>query len=145
MHVAKKYQDKLPKIKKRVRNAHDYFNENYRRYNEFTKFVFESSLTNDEVTMLQSMNRPQLQFNILESRISRLLGEMSKQEPDIIVTADDEFQNDWMTLKVVEMHLRHLLLDIDNHHTRYMVYKDVLAGGFGVFKLYTEYANAMSM
>jgi hypothetical protein len=145
MRVAQRYQDRLPKIKNRVRNGHDYFRENYDRYNEFIKFVFESSLSNDEVTMLQTMNRPQLQFNIVESRISRLLGEMSKQEPDIAVTADDEFQNDWITLKVVEMHLRHFLLDIDNHHTRYEVYKDVLAGGFGVLKVYTEYANAMSM
>lgn len=145
MRVAQKYQDRLPKIKDRVRNGHDYFLDNYRRYNDFIKFVFESSLTNDEITLLETMNRPQLQFNILESRISRLLGEMSKQEPDIMITADDEFDNDWMTLKVVEMHLRHLLLDIDNHHTRYEVYKDVLAGGFGVFKVYTEYANPMSM
>lgn len=145
MRVAQKYQDKLPKIKERVRNGHDYFKSNYDRYNEFIKFVFESSLNNDEVTLLQSMNRPQLEFNILESRISRLLGEMSKQEPDICITADDEFQNDWLTLKVIEQHLRHLFLDIDNHHTRYEVYKDVLAGGFGIIKVYTEYANAMSM
>src|SRR5580692_684024 len=145
MRVAQKHQDRLSKIKTRVRNGHDYFKQNYDRYNDFIKFVFESSLSNDEVTMLQTMNRPQLQFNIVESRISRLLGEMSKQEPDILVTADDEFQNDWLTLKVVEMHLRHLFLDIDNHHTRYQVYKDVLAGGFGVLKVFTDYANAMSM
>ena len=145
MRVAQKHQDRLDKIKNRVRNSHDYFRQNYDRYNDFIKFVFESNLSNDEVTMLETMNRPQLQFNILESRISRLLGEMSKQEPDIAVSADDEFQNDWITLKVVEQHLRHFLLDIDNHHTRYLVYKDVLAGGFGVFKVYTDYANPMSM
>lgn len=145
MRVAQKYQDRLDKIKGRIRNGHDYFRENYDRYNNFIKFVFEKSLSNDEVTLLQTMNRPQLEFNILESRISRLLGEMSKQEPDIVITADDEFQNDWLTLKVVEQHLRHFLLDIDNHHTRYQVYKDILAGGFGVFKVYTDYANPMSM
>ncbi len=145
MRVAQKHQDRLAIIKKRVKNSHDYFQDNYRRYNEFIKFVFDSSLTNDEVTMLQSMNRPQLQFNITESRISRLLGEMSKQEPDIEVTSDDEFENDWLTLKIISMHLRHLFADIDNHHTRYQVYKDVLAGGFSVLKVYTEYANAMSM
>ena len=55
-------------------------------------------LNNDEVTMLKSENKPQLQFNILESRISRLLGEMSKQEPDILVTADDEFENKYASI-----------------------------------------------
>ena len=69
-----------------MRNAHDYFKDNYDRYNEFIRFVFESNLTGDEITLLQTMGRPQLEFNTLESKISRLLGEFSKQEPDIMVT-----------------------------------------------------------
>lgn len=145
MQVAQRYQDRLPKIKNRVRNAHDYFKENYDRFNEFIRFVFESNLTGDEITLLQTINRPQLEFNVLESRISRLLGEFSKQEPDIALTADDEAKADWVTMKVVEQHLRHVLLDIGNEHTRYQVYKDLLAGGFSVFKVYTDYANSMSM
>lgn len=145
MQVAQRYQDQLPRIKGRIRNAHDYFKDNYDRYNKFIRFVFESNLTPDEITLLQTMNRPQLEFNTLASRIARLLGEFSKQEPDILVTADDQEKADWMTMKVVEQHLRHVLLDIDNHHTRYQVYKDVLAGGFSVLKVYTDYANPMSM
>jgi hypothetical protein len=145
MQVAQRYQDRLSKIKNRVRNSHDYFRENYDRYNEFIRFVFESNLTGDEITLLQTMNKPQLEFNILESRISRLLGEFSKQEPDIYVTSDNQNDVDWMTMKVVEQHLRHVLLDIKNEHTRYEVYKDLLAGGFSVFKVYTDYANSMSM
>jgi hypothetical protein len=145
MQVAQRHQERLPKIKTRVRNAHDYFKDNYDRYNEFIRFVFESNLTGDEITLLQSINRPQLEFNTLEAKISRLLGEFSKQEPDITVSADDEEKADWLTMKVVEQHLRHTLLDIDNHHTRYEVYKDLLAGGFSVLKVYTDYANSMSM
>ena len=145
MQVAQKYQDRLSKIKNRVRNSHDYFRHNYDRYNEFIRFVFDSNLSGDEITLLRSLNKPQLEFNILEARISRLLGEFSKQEPDIAVTADDETKADWITMKVVEQHLRHVLLDIDNHHTRYEVYKDLLAGGFSTLKVYTDYANAMSM
>lgn len=102
-------------------------------------------MTGDEITLLETLNRPQLEFNTLASRIARLLGEFSKQEPDIMVTADDEDKVDWMTLKVVEQHLRHVLLDIDNHHTRYQVYKDLLAGGFSTLKVYTDYASPMSM
>ena len=143
--VADRYQSALPRIKKSVRSAHDYFKENYDRYNEFTRFVCESNLTGDEVTLLQTMGRPQLEFNTLASRVARLLGEFAKAEPDIIVTADDEEKVDWMTLKVVEQHLRHVLLDIDNHHTRFEVYKDLLVGGFSVLKIYTDYVNPMSM
>lgn len=143
--VANKYQSDLSRIKNKVRTSHDYFKHNYDTYNEFTRFVYESNLTPDEITMLQTMGRPQLQFNTLASRVSRLLGEFSKQEPDIAVTADDESKADWMTMKVVEQHLRHVLLDIENEHTRYEVYKDCLVGGFGVLKVYTDYANPMSM
>ena len=143
--VAKRHLDQLAKIKKRVRNAHDYFKDNYDRYNEFRKFVFESSLTNDEVTLLMSMNRPQLEFNVLEAYISRLLGEFSKQEPDIEVNAFDEDKADSITIKVVEQHLKHVFMDSNNEHTRYEVYKDLLSGGFSTIKVFTDYEHPMSM
>ncbi len=143
--VAKRYQDNLARIKKTVHNAHDYFKSNYDRYNEYRKFVFESSLTNDEITLLMTMNRPQLEFNVLEAYLSRLLGEFSKQEPDIEVNAYDEDQADPITIKVVQQHLKHVFMDADNEHLRYEVYKDLLSGGFSSVKAYTEYEHAMSM
>lgn len=143
--VAKRYMDDLARIKKLVRNAHDYFKHNYDCYNEFRKFVFESSLTNDEVTLLMTINRPQLEFNVLEAYISRLLGEFSKQEPDIEVNAYDESQADSTTIKIVEQHLKHVFMDSNNEHTRYEVYKDLLSGGFSTLKVYTDYEHPMSM
>ena len=143
--VAKRYQDNLARIKKVVRNTHDYFKDNYDRYNEFRKFVFDSSLTEDEITLLMTMNRPQLEFNVLEAYISRLLGEFSKQEPDIEVNAYDEQNADPVTIKVVEQHLKHVFMDSENDHLRYEVYKDLLSGGFSVVKVYTDYEHPMSM
>lgn len=143
--VAKRYQDNLSRIKSVVRNTHDYFKDNYDRYNEFRKFVFESSLTSDEIALLMSMNRPQLEFNVLEAYVSRLLGEFSKQEPDIEVNAYDEDKADPITIKVVEQHLKHVFMDNDNQHLRYEVYKDLLSGGFSAVKVITEYEHPMSM
>jgi rhodanese-related sulfurtransferase len=145
MDVAKRYQDNLPRIKKAVKNGHDYFRHNYDRYNEFRRFVFESNLTGDEITLLESRGMPQLEFNILEAYISRLLGEMSKQEPDIEVNADNQEDADPLTIRIVQEHLRHVMLDINNEHTRYEIYKDILSGGFGVLKVFTDYENPMSM
>lgn len=145
MEVAQRHQDQLARIKKNVKTAYDYFKPNYDRYNEFRRFVFESSLKNEEITLLQTISKPQLEFNILEAYISRLLGEFSKQEPDIEVTADDQNTADPMTIKVVEQHLRHSLTDAKNHHTKYEVYKDLLSGGFSTLKITTDYANPMSM
>lgn len=143
--VAKRYQDSLARIKKKVKNTHDYFKHNYDSFNEFRKFVFESSLTNDEITLLMTMNRPQLEFNVLEAYISRLLGEFSKQQPDIEVNAYDEEKADPITIKVVQQHLKHVFGDSNNEHLRYEVYKDLLSGGFSVVKVLTEYEHPMSM
>jgi hypothetical protein len=145
MEVAKRYQDQLERIKNTVRRAHDYFKPNYDRFNEFRRFIFSSSLTDDEITLLQTMGRPQLEFNVLEAYISRLLGEFSKQEPDIEVSADNPDKADPMTIKVVQQHLNHALTDNKNHHDRYEVYKDLLSGGFSVLKVRTAYAHPMSM
>lgn len=143
--VAQRYQNRLEKIKSTVRKAHDYFKPNYDRFNEFRRFVFESCLSSDELTMLETLSRPQLEFNVLEAYISRLLGEFSKQEPDVMVLADDQDKADPLTIKVVEQHLRHVLLDPKNHNTRYEVYKDLLSGGFSCLKITTDYENPMSM
>jgi hypothetical protein len=143
--VANRYQQELPRIKKIVRSAHDYFRHNYDTFNEFRKFVFVSSLTDDEITLLMSMGRPQIEFNVLEAYISRLMGEFSKQEPDIEVNAFDENNADAITVKFVEQHLKHFFSDSDNEHLRYEVYKDLLSGGFSVAKVFTDYEHKMSM
>lgn len=144
MEVARKHQNQIDRIKTNVRRAHDYFKPNYDRYNEFRRFVFESSLKEDDITLLMTLGRPQLEFNVLEAYISRLLGEFSKQEPDIEVNADDQTRADPLVIKVVEQHLRHVLLDSNNHHTKYEVYKDLLSGGFSSLKITTDYAKPMS-
>jgi hypothetical protein len=144
MEAAKRYQEQLPRIKTNVRRAYDYFKPNYDRYNEFRRFVFESCLKEEELTLLTTLSKPQLEFNILEAYISRLLGEFSKQEPDIEVSADDQSKADPMMIDIVEQHLRHTLTDSKNHHTRYEVYKDLLSGGFSSLKITTDYANPMS-
>lgn len=143
--VPAKFETKLQRIKDTVRKSYDYFKPNYDRYNDFRRFVFDTSLREEEITLLDTISKPQLEFNICEAYISRLLGEFSKQEPDIAVSADDQNSADPMVIKVVEQHLRHTLLDINNEHTRYMVYKDLLSGGFSTLKIITEYANPMSM
>lgn len=138
-------QYQLDRIKTNVRRSHDYFKPNYDRFNEFRRFIFDSSLRPEDITLLMTIGRPQLEFNVLEAYISRLLGEFSKQEPDIEVHADNNMDSDPMTIQLVEDHLRHVLFDHKNHHTRYEVYKDLLSGGFSTLKVTTSYAHPMSM
>ncbi len=141
---ASKQRELLERLKKEVRNTHINFKPNYDRFNEFQRFVFESSLTPDQVSLLQGIGMPQLEFNICEPYISRLLGEFYKQEPDIEVSARDQDRIDPITIKVVEQHLKHLFSDSNNKHTGYQLYRDVLSGGFGVAEIYTDYEHEMS-
>ncbi len=145
MDEAKKKENELERIKDNVRKAYEYFKPNYDRFNDFRRFIFETSLTNDEITLLATLGKPQLEFNILEAYISRLLGEFSKQEPDIEVNADNPDKADPLMIRVIEMHLRHALSDSNNQHTRYEVYKDVLSGGFSTLKVEVDYPTPRAM
>lgn len=145
MDVKEKQLGELPRLKRVVKNEYDGFKHNYDRYNEFREFVFSTSLTDSDKTLLMTKSFPTLEFNVLEAYISRMLGEFSKQEPDIEVNADDPSTADPLTIQVVEQHLRHVMNDSKNHHTKYEVYKDLLSGGFSVLKVSTDYTSPMSM
>lgn len=141
----KRAQDRLESIKSNIKTSYDYFQPNYKRFNEFRSFVFESSLTSDDVTLLQAEGFPQLEFNILEAYISRLLGEFSKSEPAIEVSAQSPDALSAATIQMVEEHMRFALGDDDNEHMRYAVYKDLLSGGFSAIKIFTDYESPMSL
>lgn len=145
MAVAKSYQDQLDRIKKSVKNSYEAFKPNYDRFNEFRRFVFETSLTADDITLLTTLSKPQIEFNVSEAYISRLMGEFSKQEPAISVASEDEDTADPVTVHVVEQHIRHLLRDTKNQHVRWEIMKDIYSGGFSVGKLITDWAHPMSM
>lgn len=144
MEVARRYQDELNRLKKSVRNTYTYFQPNYKRFNEYRRFVFDTSLTDDDKMVLDALKKPQIEFNIGEAYISRLRGEFSKQEPSIKVTSDDGRQVDWQTIKTVEDHLRHIIFDANKNSCEYNVYTDILSGGFSAIKIWTEYSHPMS-
>ena len=150
VEIAKKHTDKLKLLKKSVEESYLYFHDNVERYEKFLRFVFKSSLDGIEEATLADRGLPTIEFNILEAYISRLRGEFAKQQPSLMVRAADgvplsmltpEFNQ---TLEVVEAHLRAVFFDGTNDMLQYNVYSDLLAGGFSVMKIYTDYVNEMS-
>lgn len=148
--LAKVHTDKLKELKKLVEESQEYFHENVSRYEKFIKFVFKSSLGDDEAATLASTGKPTIEFNILESYISRLRGEFAKQQPSLSVRAADGIPAGALTpqfsetLDVIEAHLRAIFFDGANDMLDYNVYSDLLAGGFSVLRVFTEYVNEMS-
>lgn len=145
MVVAKTHQDQLERIKKNVKNSYEAFKRNNERFHEFRRFIFETSLTADDITLLTTLSKPQIEFNITEAYISRLMGEFSKQEPSISVGSEDDDQADPTTIHVVEAHIRHMLRDSKNNHVRWEIMKDIYSGGFSVGKVYNDYPHPKAM
>ena len=148
--VAKKHTDKLNEIKKNIEQAHEYFIKNVNRFNDFMKFVFQTSLSSDDITKLDVLQKPAIEFNILEAMISRLRGEFAKQEPSIMARAADGVRIEELTpeflqtLEIIEAHLREIFFDASNDALEYNIYSDLLAGGYSVVYVYTGYINELS-
>ena len=122
-----------------------YFKQNYDRFHEFRKYVFETSISESQRTMLRTLKKPIIEANILEAYISRLLGEFAKHEPSIDVTPAEGVPIDPQVIDVVEGYIRHIIYEANKNSMSYEVYKDLLSGGFSVIKVWTEYASPMSM
>lgn len=144
MQVAKKHQDDIERKKQNVKTFHGYFKDNFDRYHAFRRFIFKSSLSDDEIRVLQRLGKPQLEFNMSEAYISRLRGEFSKQEPSLSVTAANSNKIDETVVNVVEGYTRAMLFDANNDSFEYDIYMDLLSGGFSVMKVYTDYVNEKS-
>ena len=144
VQVNKTAQDNLQRIKENVSDAYKYFEDNYKRYHEFRNYIFNKSIDERKRAALNQLQRPALEFNILEAYISRLLGEFANQEPSIIVSPAEGVPISPDLLQLIEDHVRHIYYTANKDSFSYSIYKDCLGGGFSVGKVYTDYASPMS-
>ncbi len=150
MVIAVEHRDRLPLLKKNVEAWHEYFKRNNQRWWDYTKFTCATTISNAQRNALMALNKPPLEFNIIEATVSRLLGEFAKHSPEFEVRAADgiplhvltpEFT---ATIDVIEGYFRALFQDSTNDSLRYKIYSALLRGGFDVAKVLTEYVNARS-
>ena len=138
--------DTLGRIKKHLKDGINYFMDNVERYREFTYFTCVNNLTQDQKGVLQNMQKPPLQFNISESYINKRLGEFSRAEQFLTVSAApgiDAVDNPVLTQQIdtVEGHLRYTMLGSYNNNMRYHLYKNQIVGGFAVGEVYVDFVN----
>ena len=119
--VAKSASDKLARIKEDVSTSYKYFQDNYKRFHEFRKYIFKESISEQQRAAMQQLHRPVLEFNILEAYISRLLGEFAQQEPSIYVTPAEGVPIPYEVLNLVEGHIRHILHQADKDSFSYEI------------------------
>lgn len=140
----KQIQDELPSLIKLVTKSNLASRENCRRFNDFRKFVYETSITDREKEVNETLERPNIEVNVLTAYLSRMCGEFSKQEPSFEVSSEEGSEIHPDVIEIVAGHLRHISDEAKKSNTQYHTYRDELSGGFGSLEVVTEYANKMS-
>jgi hypothetical protein len=137
--------NEFDKCKDEIEKGCMYFKNNYIMYNDFIRFVFKSSMLPADKSVNQEIDKNNLEFNILESFISRLCGEFSKMDPAFTVRAKEGVHLiDPDIIALVEAHLKACFVGGDKDALSYHLYRDILSGGYSVGKVFTDYASEMS-
>lgn len=134
----------LERIKKNIESSYSFNKDNVKRYHDFRKFVYKTSITDSQRMALANLQKPAIEFNIQPAYISRLLGEFAKHEPSISVSPSEGVPVPEQTIDVVEGYIRHVIYEANKNSFSNKIMQDGLSGGFSVFKVYTDYANSMS-
>lgn len=148
--LPKKHASKFEMLKANVEQSRKYFDNNTRRYQEDMRFVFQTTLNNIDIQKLNIMQKPIIEFPILEAYISSLIGQFVKQEPTITVSASDSMSLDRKTpeffqmLDFLEGHIREVLYIANRDGFAEGMYRQCLGGGFAVGQVYTDFSNEMS-
>ena len=137
--------DNFRGIKKEIEHGYLYFKNNNKIYHDFIRFVFKTSISPIDRSVNNEIQKPNMEFNILEAFISRLCGEFSKMDPAFTVRAKEGVKMvNPDVIEVVEAHLKAAFCGSDKNSLSYHLYRDILSGGFSVAKIYTDYADEMS-
>lgn len=148
--IAKSHTDKFDLIKARIEQSYKYMQPNYDRYHKFMRFVYETSLSEDDVSKLIVMKKPNIEFNILEAYINRRIGEFAQHEPSLQVRAADGLSTQQIddnlikTIDVVEGHVREIIDSTSNDGFQTNLYRETMGGGFSVAEVYTDYISDLS-
>lgn len=143
--IIKSAQSEFDNIKADIEKGSMYFKNNYTMYNDFIRFVFKTTMTPSDKSVNQELDKPNLEFNILESFVSRLCGEFSKMDPAFTVRGKEGVKLiDPRIIDLVEAHLKACFVGGDKDALSYHLYRDILSGGYSVAKIYTDYADEMS-
>ena len=107
MAIKELSQEYLPELKKMVETAYIYFKDNNQRFKEFKRYVFKEGLNEQQKSMLTTLNRPQLEFNMGAASINRKLGEFADHEPSITVSPSEGMPVNEELIATVEGNIRH--------------------------------------
>ena len=137
-------QARLAKMKADVERTNIYWKPNAKRFHQFQRFCFKTAISESDKSSLNQVQKPILEFNIVNAPLSRQCGEFSKQEPSIEVSAKAGKKIDPQIIEFLDGHIRYILDESKKRNTQYNVYRDSMSGGFSNFKITTDYEDELS-
>lgn len=137
-------QERFAQIKRNIATSYMYQKDNNKRFHEFRKYVYKSSISDQQRTILAGLRKPAIEANMMAANISRLKGEFAMHEPSIEVTPSEGIPVAAEILDIVEGHIRHNIYEANKNSFSNTIYEDILSGGLSAFKVYTDFATQMS-
>lgn len=139
---------RLEDIKKNISVSYKYWRENYNRYHDMRRFLYYSTLSDDDKTKLMALKKPIVSGNILEAFVSRTLASFIESEPSVSIKKDSclpdtALQYD-QEADFLECHIREKLTDSESQGFKKSVFEDAISGGFGWGEVYIDYPNSRS-
>ena len=136
----------LEMMKDNVEKWHRYWKPNIQRFHEMRRFVFQSNITDIEAESLGVIQKPALEFNIIEAYMSKARGEFAQQEP----TFDVEQAPDAMkpvhpfVLQMLKGHLEAIHQDSKKNDVENNVVQDQMSGGYSAMKVVLKFQSIRS-
>jgi len=131
-------------FKKNVKNSHEYFKHNYAYFNHARFSLYNSTLDNTDLAVLSETQKPQIEFNIGEAYVSRLLGEFAKHEPSIETSQRPGRKVMPELIDVIDGHMRYIFQEACRTGVLKQTYEECLSGGYSAIKVVPDYASPMS-
>lgn len=135
---------KLEDIKDKIKVSKEYFSRNVSEFNYCKRMAFDSSIDQDELQRLMQIGKPPIEANILSAYLSRIIGEVTKNIPDIVVEPCAGEIVPAEIVSIIEGHIRYVIDEANKNGMEEECYKDTLAGGFSSAKVWIDYENEMS-
>ena len=129
-------------IKKDILEWFKFFEPNIRRYKRSMRFSFKETLSDMDRKKLNAISKPAIEVNYVQAFLSRLLGEFSKQAPEIEVSGSGQSEEiNIKTIDLVEGHLRDMFDQFKKKGYTNQVLKEQCGGSFSVLEIFTDYIN----
>lgn len=127
------------KIRDRVDKWDKYWNINRSLYYEWIDFVMGDQWREDESKLFERYNKIPMMFNKLGVLANHLMGDQIQNTPNLQISPDEDVPVNAADVRAAL--IKNISLNSDSKSIYQKAYSHAIIGGYGAFRLGTEYVN----